>query len=187
MSAAMNRRILVFRVMSLCVNLASGCTTLEPISMDAPQGATAPGYVSAAFRESEGPSGSSYFPVYVPAPMAEEGDEDPPAPTTTSGEAVAGFVVDTGFNVLKALFHPGAKQEQYRPATKVVVMKPAPVAPRPYVMREHKHTPVKQAQYSPPKPAQHKTIHVHANSSPSPQHRASVHKSSGPKPPSARK
>jgi hypothetical protein len=175
MSAAMNRKILVFRVMSLCFNLASGCTTLEPISMEAPPGATPPGYVSAAFRESEGPSGRYYFPLYVPTPMAEDGEEDEPAPSTTSGETVAGFVVDTGSSLIKALFHPAPKQEKYRPVTKVVVMKPAPVT------HERKHTPVKQAQYSPPKPAQHKTIHAHAKPSPSPQHRSGVHKSSGKK------
>jgi hypothetical protein len=160
MSAAMNRKILVFRVMSLCFNLASGCTTLEPIPMNAPQGATPSGY---------------YFPLWIPAPMAEEGDEQEPAPTTTSGEAVAGFVVDTGSNLVKALFHPAPKHEEYRPATKVVVMKPAP------------QRPIKHAQYSPPKPAQHKTIHAHANPSPSPQHRSSVHKSSGSRPSSAGK
>ena len=47
----MNKKIAVFRVVSLCIQLASGCASLEQEPMNAPQAATPPGYVSQAFRD----------------------------------------------------------------------------------------------------------------------------------------
>lgn len=138
-------RTLVFRLLLLGAQLASGCAHLDE---DLVYGATPPGYVSPGF----------------PATITEE-IPDSALPSNGMAEALA----ESTLNLLGSFFHHTAAQvERPEPRARRVVVAPAPVVQPVPATRAQKPRPRSQAKrvaHDRPKAAQHKPA-VNKSSSP---------------------
>jgi hypothetical protein len=153
-------RFIALRASLLAVQLIAGCASVEPApTMNLPQGAMPPGYVSATFGKPLGsnPRAEPAAPAFSPLgslwwaraePRADEEVSDPALPEPQMSDMLA----EGAAGLFRALFHRGTTSAPSEKRT-VVVIQPAPQIHR-TATREARRAQAKPA----PKPkAEHRT------------------------------